>query len=500
MKILVATSEAVPFSKTGGLADVCGALPAALARLGHQTAVILPAYRQARYCGVPIEPLGIDFIVPVATKTVTGHLLASRLPGSQVPVYLVQQDHYFDRDELYAVDGEDYVDNCERFVFFSRAVMEAVRLLELQLDVIHANDWQTGLVPAYLKIQYHSLPRYQQLVCVFTIHNMGYQGQFWHWDMLLTGLDWKHFNWRQMEYHGKLNLLKTGLVFADSISTVSPRYAQEIQTREFGCGLEGVLRHRRDVLSGILNGVNDGEWNPASDPFLAANYTVETVGQGKPVCKAALQDEVGLPQRPEVPLVGMIGRLADQKGVDLVAKVIPQWVEKSHMQWVVLGKGEPKYHRLFEDFARRHSDKVAVRLEFSDELAHRIEAGADMFLMPSRYEPCGLNQMYSLKYGTLPVVRQTGGLADTIVDTNQQTLADRTANGFSFREDNPQALSETLRRAYEAYHRREVWGQLMVTGMCQDWSWARSAAEYVELYRQTVNRVRQPSASGALGG
>jgi len=500
VKILVTTSEAVPFSKTGGLADVCGALPAALARLGHHPMVILPAYRQARYCGEPIEPLGIDFIVPIASKTVTGRLLASRLPASDVPVYLVQQDEYFDRDELYAVDGEDYVDNCERFVFFSRAVMEAIRLLELDVDVIHANDWQTGLVPAYLKIEYRSLPRYQQIACLFAVHNMGYQGRFWHWDMLLTGLDWKHFNWHEMEYFGKLNLLKTGLVFADSISTVSPRYAEEIQTPKFGAGLEGVLQYRRDVLSGILNGVDEEEWNPATDPLLAANYTLETVGQGKPVCKAALQRELGLAERPDVPLVGMIGRLADQKGFDLVAEVIPEWVGKSEMQWVILGKGDPKYHRVFERIAARHPDKVAVRLEFSDELAHRIEAGADLFLMPSRYEPCGLNQMYSLKYGTVPVVRETGGLADTIVDTTDRTLAEGTANGFSFREDKPQALSETLRRAEEAYYRQEVWGRLIVTGMQQDWSWGRSAAEYVKLYERTVQRARQPLATGASAG
>ena len=500
MKILVATSEAVPFAKTGGLADVCGALPAALARLGHQPTVILPAYRQAQYCGEPIEPLGIDFIVPIATKTVTGHLLASRLPDSDVPVYLVQQDEYFDREELYAVDGEDYADNCERFVFFSRAVMEAIRLLELDVDVIHAHDWQTGLVPAYLKIEYRTLPRYQQIACLFTIHNMGYQGQFWHWDMLLTGLDWKHFNWHEMEYFGKLNLLKTGLVFADSINTVSPRYAEEIQTPKFGAGLEGVLQYRRDVLSGILNGVDGEEWDPATDRLLAADYSVQTVGQGKPVCKAALQKELRLAERPDVPLVGMIGRLADQKGFDMVAEVIPEWVEKSEMQWVILGKGDPKYHRLFERIAGRHPDKVAVRLEFSDELAHRIEAGADMFLMPSRYEPCGLNQMYSLKYGTVPVVRETGGLADTIVDATDRTLAEGTANGFSFREDKAQALGETLRRAEEAYHRQEVWGQLVVTGMQQDWSWGRSAAEYVQLYKRTVERVGRPVATGASAG
>jgi len=496
----MATSEAVPFAKTGGLADVCGALPAALARLGHRPAVIIPAYRAARYSGVPIKPLGIDFIVPIASKTVTGHLLAGELPGTDVPVYLVEQEQYFDREELYGADGEDFVDNCERFVFFSRAVMEAIRLLELDIDVIHANDWQTGLVPAYLKIEYRGLPRYRRIASLFTIHNMGYQGEFWHWDMLLTGLDWKHFNWQQMEYYGKLNLLKTGLVFADWITTVSPRYAQEIQTPKFGSGLEGVLKDRRDVLSGILNGVDENGWDPATDSMLPANYTVETVHEGKPVCKAALQAELGLPQRADVPLVGTIGRLADQKGLDMVAEVLPKWLEQSDVQWVFLGKGDPEYHKLLTRFAAGHPEKMAVRLEFSDGLAHRIEAGADLFLMPSRYEPCGLNQMYSLKYGTVPVVRQTGGLADTVVDANDQTLADGTANGFSFREDNPQALDETLRRACGAYRRPEVWNRLIQTGMRQDWSWDRSAREYVKVYERAIERMRQPVASGRPPG
>jgi len=311
---------------------------------------------------------------------------------------------------------------------------------------------------------------------------MAYQGQFWHWDMLQTGIDWKYFNWQQMEFHGKLNLLKTGLVFADAITTVSPRYAEEIQSSKLGCGLEGVLRHRRKVLSGILNGMDSGQWNPATDPHIAANYDAETAAEGKAICKAALQDELQLPKRPDVPLVGLIGRLADQKGLDLVAEVIQGWVQSSDVQWAILGTGQPKYHKLFETLSQRFPQKVAVRLEFSNPLAHRIEAGADIFLMPSRFEPCGLNQMYSLRYGTVPVVRATGGLADTITE----------ANGFSFQEYSPLALSETLRRACEAYQQKEIWGQLMAVGMKQDWSWTRSANQYVKLYRNTIERVRQP--------
>jgi starch synthase len=492
VNILLATSEAVPFAKTGGLADVCGALPIELARLGHQAAVIMPSYRRARYCGIPIEPLGIDFIVPIGSKMVAGHLSKSYLPGGTVPVYLVEQDQYFDRDQLYGVESKDYIDNCERFVFFSRAVLETIRLLDLPVDVLHVNDWQTGLVPAYLRIEYHDVPRYRRIATLMTIHNIAFQGQFWHWDMLLTGLDWKYFNWRQMEFHGKLNLLKTGMVFADSLNTVSPRYAQEIQTAPLGSGLEGVLQYRREVLSGILNGMDASEWNPATDPHLAAKYDAGSVAVGKPVCKAALQKELGLPQRAEVPLIGTVGRLTDQKGFDLIGEVIPRWVQTSDAQWAILGTGQPKYHRLLEGLAQRHPDRIAVRLEFSNPLAHRIEAGADMFLMPSRFEPCGLNQLYSLKYGTVPVVRATGGLADTITGFGAATATAGQANGFSFEEYSPLALSETLRAACDVYYQRPaVWKQLIDTGMRQDWSWAASAKKYVDLYEKTILRAGQ---------
>ena len=493
MNILLATSEAVPFAKTGGLADVCGALPIELARLGHEVSVILPAYRKARYSGIPNEPLDINFIVPIGSKMVAGHLLKSRIPNSDVTVYLVAQDQYFDRDQLYGSDGKDYIDNCERFVFFARAVLESIRLLDLKVDVLHANDWQTGLVPAYLKLEYARAPRYEHIASLFTIHNMAYQGQFWHWDMLLTGLDWKYFNWREMEYHGKLNLLKTGLVYADAINTVSPRYGQEIQSAPLGCGLEGVLQHRHEAVYGILNGIDPGQWNPATDPDLPANYDATTALEGKARCKQSLQQEMGLPEEPNAPLLGFIGRLAEQKGIDLVAEVAQRWVQTEEAQWVLLGTGDPKYHRLFRSLADRFPAKVAARLEFSNPLAHRIEAGADMFLMPSRYEPCGLNQMYSHRYGTVPVVRSTGGLADTIIGVPEHATEPGAANGFSFQEYSPLALSETLRHACEAYHNKPFWEQLIATGMRQDWSWARSATEYVKLYETILERARQPA-------
>jgi starch synthase len=484
MKILVATSEAVPFAKTGGLADVCGALPIELERLGHQPVVVMPAYRQTLESGQPIEPTGVRFLIGIGSKTVPGTFLKSRLPGSNVPVYLVQQDDYFNRDDLYGTGGQDYIDNCERFTFFSRAALEAVRLLNLGIDVIHVNDWQTGLIPAYLKLEYRQRPGYERIASLLTIHNLAYQGQFWHWDMLLTGLDWKYFNWQQMEFFGKLNLMKTGLVFADALNTVSPRYAEEIQSAPLGCGLEGVLQQRRDVLSGIINGVDYSLWNPATDPALPQRYDAQTAGAGKAACKAALQSELKLPVSARTPLVGFIGRLAEQKGIDLVASLVQDWVRSGDAQWVILGTGDPKYHQLFTTLGERHPQKVAVRLEFSGDLSHRIEAGADMFLMPSRFEPCGLNQLYSLKYGTVPIVRATGGLADTITDTTRESLAAGSATGFTFREYSPLALAETVGRASEAYSQNSTWASLIRAGMSQDWSWRRSAQQYVALYQK----------------
>lgn len=491
MNILVATSEAVPFAKTGGLADVCGTLPVELAKLGHEVAVIMPAYRNIRAGGQEIRWTDYQFDVPIGSKIVSGRLLVSQLPESEVPVYLVQQDDYYDREGLYGEGGDSYRDNCERYVFFCRAAMEAIRLLGLSVDVLHCNDWPTGLIPAYLKVEYQRAPKYMQIASLMTIHNIAYQGQFWHWDMLLTGLDWKYFNWRQMEFFGHLNLLKTGLVFADSINTVSPTYAKEIQQHPMGYGLEGVLQSRRDVLSGIINGVDYTVWDPASDGNLEANFTAGDWPEGKAKCKAALQREVNLPELPDKPLIGLIGRLAEQKGWTLVADVMQRWVSHMDAQWVILGTGEPYYQDLLGHLAAEFPNKVALRTTFDEGLAHRIEAGSDMFVMASRYEPCGLNQLYSLRYGAVPIVRATGGLADTITGATAETIHYGTANGFTFDDFTADALEGALRAACAAYtDSPQVWRRLVETGMRQDWSWRSSAQQYVELYQQTIDRHR----------
>lgn len=492
MNILFATSEAVPFCKTGGLGDVCGSLPRELYALGHRPVVFLPAFRQIYQADLPIIPSGVSFEVPIGQKQVTCQILESHLPDSAVPVYFIENDEYFNRPQLYGEDGEDYRDNCERFVFYDRAVLEAIKYLELDVELIHCHDWCTGLIPVYLRTLYGDEAPYDQIATLFTIHNLAYQGNFWHWDMVLTGIDWKYFNWQQMEFYGKLNLMKSAITFAETISTVSPTYAHEILHPPLSCGLEGALAHRKEDLFGIINGADYEHWNPAIDTFIEPHcYDPETFVKGKRACKRVLQQELGLPLNPDVPLVAAIGRLADQKGFDLIARVMQQWGGHEPAQWVILGTGDPKYHHLLSQIAAQFPERVAVRLEFSNELAHKIEAGADMFLMPSQYEPCGLNQLYSLKYGTVPVVRATGGLADTVVDADEESVANGTATGFVFTEYTALALGNALYRACEMFANQEAWHNLIRTGMRQDWSWGRSARKYSELYDQTVARVRQ---------
>jgi len=487
LNILFASSEVFPFAKTGGLADVAGALPVALSKLIGEVTVVLPAFRHIYKSNLKIEELPIYFDIPVGGRIASGQLLKSYLPNSDVPIYFVKNDEYFDRPELYREAGNDYQDNCERFVFFSRAVLEAIHLLNLNVDLLHCNDWQTGLIPAYLEIEYRATKGYENIASMLTIHNMAYQGNFWHWDMLLTGLDWKYFNMHQLEFFGHLNCLKAGIVFADAITTVSPRYAEEIQSQPMGCGLEGVLRERSSVLNGIVNGVDYTRWNPATDEKIAAKYDLSNWQSNKPRCKHELQQEFNLPTNPDVPVIGMVGRMADQKGFDLVAKVIRERAKTCDCQWVILGTGEPHHEEMLRELHTLFPNKIGLKVEFCEGKARRVEAGSDMFLMPSLYEPCGLNQLYSLKYGTVPVVRETGGLADTIVDTTPITLEAGTANGFSFREYSAEALEDVLERAISTYREdKQTWQQVVETGMQQDWSWDRSAQQYAELYEATV--------------
>jgi starch synthase len=424
---------------------------------------------------------------------VPAYLWQATLPGSDVQVFLIDQPDYYDRDRptegrgLYQFslpggDKRDYPDNCERYVFFSRAVLQAVELLELRPDIIHANDWQTGLIPVYLREDMRLRETFQNTKSFFTIHNIAYQGVFWHWDMLLTGLDWNLFNPRQLEFYGQMNILKGGIVFADLVTTVSPTYAREIQTAAYGCGLEGVLAERREHLFGIVNGVDYRVWNPATDRHIAAAYTPETVALGKPVCKRALQTKFKLPTEASVPLLGVVARLTPQKGVDLICEAAESLLNLG-AQLVVLGEGDALYKTMLQNLQRRHPTQVGLYMGFDEALAHQIEAGSDIFLMPSLYEPSGLNQLYSLKYGTVPVVRATGGLADTIIDFNPSTQGAGLATGFNFAPYSADALRRTVERALNLYRRDPAgWQRLMQTAMRQDWSWDRVAVEYERLY------------------
>jgi starch synthase len=492
-RVLLAASEVVGFAKTGGLADVAGSLPRALAHRGQECAIVMPLYRGIRTGKVPLTPTEHTFTIPVGHRSVPGRLWQSRLPDADVPVYLVEQPDYFERDDptrgqgLYQFTGgdgqkRDYSDNAERFIFFCRAVLEALRLLDCWPHVLHLNDWQTGLVPVYLQEEYRHRPKYDQVRTLFTIHNLAYQGVFRSETMPLTGLDWRLFNYLQLEFYGQLNFLKAGIVFANRLSTVSPTYAREMQTPAFGCGLEGALAERRERLHGIVNGVDCRLWNPATDRHLAATYDRHSVERGKPQCKAALQKRFGLSEQAQAPLLGMISRLAEQKGLPLVSATADLLLQDG-IQMVFLGEGEATHARMLLHLRDRYPHQVGLTIGFDDGLAHQIEAGADLYLMPSLYEPAGLNQLYSLKYGTPPVVRATGGLADTITDCTPATLAAATATGFSFVPFTPGAFLETVRRAVALYRSQsEHWHQLIQTGMQQDWSWDRSAAEYEQLY------------------
>jgi starch synthase len=521
MNLVIVASEAVPFAKTGGLADVAGALPRALQALGHQVSLIIPCYRQAWQAGVPLRGTGRTLRVPVGARLVEGAIHEARLPGSDVAVYLIDQDEYFDRETLYGPKGADYGDNCERFVFFSRAAIETARLMDLRPDVIHCNDWQTGLIPIYLREFYRRLPDFAATGTLMTIHNMAYHGAFPPEAMTLTGLDRRLFHWEALEFHGRLNFLKAGLAFADLLNTVSPTYAREIQTPAFGCGLDGLLRARSGDLRGIVNGIDPAVWNPATDPFLEDGCRYGAADPSKKAaCKALLQRRAGLDERPDVPLFAQIGRLDPQKGWDLLVRPdrekgwdhvggVADELLREDVQLVVLGTGQPHYHELLGRLAYQHPGKVRAFLEFSDPLAHLIEAGADVFLMPSLYEPCGLNQLYSLAYGTVPLVRRTGGLADTVVDATPETLADGTATGFAFHEGLPpdtpgpvlqeareRALFGTIQRALHlGTADRPSWRRLMAQGMRADWSWTHSAMEYVHLYED----VRRRAAGRAAG-
>jgi len=480
--VCVCTPEAVPYAKTGGLGDVAGALPRALADLGCDVRIVLPAYRSIDRAAFRFRTVG-SAEIPLGDSRTEVRWLESRLPGTAIPVYLVAEDAAFDRPGLYGDGDADYPDNLRRFTVFCRGALALFRHLGWGPDVLHCHDWQTALLPVWLSVE----PRDRTLAgtaTLLTVHNLAYQGLFPSDALPVTGLPSGLFTPRGIEFFGQINLLKGGLISADFLSTVSEQYAREIQTEEFGCGLDGVIRDRARDLVGILNGVDYAVWDPSHDALLPARYTRDDLS-GKAACKAHLQRARGLGVDPNAPLIGLIARLVDQKGLDLVAAVADVLLGLG-AQLALLGLGDPRYHALFEELHRRCPDRVALRLGFDDVLAHLIEAGADVSLMPSRFEPSGLTQLYSLRYGTVPVVRRTGGLADTIVDATPEAVAQDAANGFVFESYTPDAFLDAAKRALFAWREPALWRRLQRVGMGQDFSWGRTAIRYLDAYQRAI--------------
>lgn len=467
MKILYASSEVVPYAKTGGLADVAGALPKALAELGHEVVVVMPKYRM-----VNEKKFGLERLNDV--------IFRAKMPKSQVTVYFIDNPKYFDREGLYQEKGIDYPDNCERFSFFCRTVMEFLPKVSFFPDIVHCNDWQTALIVAYVKKLYN----WSKTATVYTIHNMGYHGSFPKDQLPLTGFSWEMCTPETLEFWGNIALTKAGFVFADLINTVSETYAQEIQTDEFGHGLAGLLRARTKDVSGIINGIDYEVWNPETDPQIVRKYGAKSIPL-KYENKKALQRANKLPEKEEIPLIGMITRLADQKGFDILAGAMEK-IMHLKCQMVILGTGEPKYHELLLTEKKKYPQHIGVNLGFDAALAQLIYAGSDMFLMPSRYEPCGLGQLISFKYGTIPIVRKTGGLADTVHDLNPKTGK---GDGFVFEEYSSAALLDAIKRAVAAYQKKKTWLGLMEKVMCYDYSWATSARKYVDLYKRALKKI-----------
>jgi starch synthase len=467
------SSEMAPYAQTGGLGDVLASLPPALERLGATVHVVLPAYRTIDWEAAEAQASG-SIEVPTGSGRREVNLRTAHRGG--IAVTFVEADDYFGREHLYGGPYGDYPDNAERFAFFSRAVLALAARLEPAPDVVHCHDWQTALVP--LVARAFPDPRLAATRTVLTIHNLGYQGIFPSSAFPLLDLDWSYFTPRTLEFYGQVNFLKGGLVFANALTTVSRRYAEEILTPEHGHGLDGVLRERRGLLHGIVNGVDYTRWDPAHDPSIAAPFEADDLA-GKAVCKADLQRRFGLRLAPHTPLFGIVSRLADQKGFDILSAAIPELL-RHDLQLAILGNGDARYEQHLAAEGRRAPERLAIRIAFDTAAAHQVEAGADAFLMPSRYEPCGLNQMYSMRYGTVPVVRATGGLADTVSEFDATTGH---GTGFTFVPYTPEALLDAIQRAVDAYHRPPDWRRLMRNGMACDFSWGPPARHYLALYQ-----------------
>ncbi|MDY6954583.1 MAG: glycogen synthase GlgA [Thermodesulfobacteriota bacterium] len=483
LKVWFLSPEVAPFAKTGGLADMAGSLPGTLRKLGVDVRVGLPCYRTVQERPSSLKKALGGLVVPSDGGALQCEVWETETEDG-VPVYLFDRREYFDRAHLYGTVEGDYPDNLERFAYFSHGALLFARAVGFAFDVVHCHDWQTGLVPAYLKTLYQGDPFFSTAASVFTVHNMGYQGLFPAEAFSASGLPASEFHPEGVEYWGNLSLLKAGIVYGDVITTVSPRYSQEIQGPAFGLGMEALLRERSADLYGILNGADYSTWNPATDPHIRANYTAKDT-RGKERCKGALVQEMGLDKRfLDRPVLAMVSRLAAHKGYDLLLEIAEEVVGLG-AGLVILATGEEAYEQALGQVGQRFSDSVAVKIGFDEPLAHRIMAGADVFLAPSRYEPCGLTQIYALKYGTVPVVRATGGLDDTIEPFDQRSGQ---GNGFKFAAYEAEAFLAQIKKAFKVYEDRAAWQVLVKNGMGADFSWEESARRYVELYEKAKEK------------
>ncbi len=482
MKILIATPEAVPFAKTGGLADVTGALLNEYRKMKEEAYLVMPLYRRVRE-NFKLMDTGLKISVPMGNRELKGRIFSCENSAQErfATTYFIECNEFFDREEIYGTPRGDYSDNAARFIFFSRGALETCRALEFKPDIIHCNDWQTGLIPLYLKTTYSSDKFFDRTASIITIHNLGYQGLFPQSDMPLTGFDRGLFTPDGIEFYGKINFLKAGLISADSITTVSNNYAKEILNREYGSGLDGVLRKRASALTGIINGIDSREWDPESDAFIKRNYSLKDIG-GKKSCKLQLLKECSIRPDAEMPLIGMVGRLSEQKGLDLILESLDE-ILSAGVNLIILGRGDEMFHRRLSSAAKKYEGRLHVKIGFEESLAHKIYAGADIFLMPSRYEPCGIGQLIAMRYGTIPVARRTGGLADTISDYRS---LEGEGTGFLFLDYTSAALQGCLNRALCVYVNKARWKKLIRSAMKTNFSWHDSAKRYIELYDKVV--------------
>lgn len=484
MNIAFCASEVDPFAKTGGLADVAGHLPIALSLLGHRVKVFLPYYKEIKQKDFDIKLAQHGLGVKLGAIYYSFSLYSYETSG--VIFYFIERNDFFVRDYIYGTPSGDYGDNAKRFAFFSKAVLRSIEALNFECDVIHCNDWQTALIPFYLRFDPVNKPYFENTVSLFTIHNLAYQGVFPKETLPELGIDYKFFTHESLEFYDKVCFIKAGLIYSNMLSTVSKAYAKEILTGEYGWGLDSLLNHKKDKIYAIMNGVDYSVWSPQKDKFIKENFDKNSLDK-KIVCKQDLLDYVGLKMPLDKPLLGIVSRLVEQKGIDIIANSVGELVRLG-CNLVVLGLGEGRFINTLKSLEQKYPDRLSINIKYDNVLSHKIEAGSDMYLMPSRYEPCGLNQMYSLKYGTIPIVRATGGLDDTIIDYAKDSI---NGNGFKFQNANPSDFMTAIKNALTIYKNKKEWENLLKRVMELDFSWEHSAKEYIKLYDLIINKENQ---------